>query len=62
MGLIDERCPVCGGYIERVDVLPTGLKFDGVIPHVTTMYKCLSEPSIGHMPANWHPAAPPWDQ
>jgi len=60
MGIIDERCPACGGYVERVDMLPTGLKFDGLIPLVTTTYKCRSDGSIGHMPANWRPHVPPW--
>jgi len=54
MGIIEEPCPVCGGVVEQIDIMPTGLKFD-VYPKAATVYKCLSDPSIDHMPASWQP-------
>jgi len=61
MGIIDEACPVCGGVVERVDIMPAGLKFD-VFPRAATVYKCRSDPSVDHIPAGWKPDAPPWDE
>jgi hypothetical protein len=61
MGIIDQPCPVCGGVVERVDSMRTGLKFD-VMPRPATVYKCLSVRTIDHIPAGWKPDAPPWDQ